>query len=36
MNDVVAHSTQYLSDTDLGSIALFLKSLPDGSSVPPP
>ncbi|WP_295950786.1 cytochrome c [Rhodoferax sp.] len=36
MNDVVAHSTQYLSETDLGSIALFLKSLPDGTSVPPP
>ncbi|SDO22094.1 Cytochrome c, mono-and diheme variants [Rhodoferax sp. OV413] len=36
MSDVVAHSTQYLTATDLGSIALFLKSLPDGAKVPPP
>jgi alcohol dehydrogenase (quinone), cytochrome c subunit len=28
MNDVVVHSTQYLSDADLNSIAVYLKSLP--------
>ncbi|ANB76349.1 alcohol dehydrogenase [Paraburkholderia phytofirmans OLGA172] len=28
MNDVVAHSTQYMTDADLRSIAAYLKSLP--------
>lgn len=30
MSDVVAHSTQYMSDEDLAAIAHFLKSLPAG------
>ena len=36
MNDVVAHSTQHLSDADLTSIALYLKSLPTGTPTPAP
>jgi mono/diheme cytochrome c family protein len=34
MNDVVAHSLQYLNDADLASIAKFLKSLPANNGVP--
>ncbi|QNP50581.1 cytochrome c [Diaphorobacter aerolatus] len=32
MSDVVAHSTQYLSDGDLNAIAVYLKALPASSS----
>jgi mono/diheme cytochrome c family protein len=35
MNDVVAHSTQYLSEADLASIAGYLKSLPASNSAKP-
>ncbi|WP_114470429.1 c-type cytochrome [Pseudorhodoferax soli] len=36
MADVVAHSTQHMTDSDLGAIAAYLKTLPatDGKSVP--
>jgi alcohol dehydrogenase (quinone), cytochrome c subunit len=35
MNDVVAHSTQYLSDADLTSMAVYLKSLPAHNDAKP-
>ncbi|MET0319582.1 MAG: cytochrome c [Duganella sp.] len=35
MNDVVAHSTQYLSDADLTSMAVYLKSLPASNNAQP-
>ncbi len=35
MNDVVAQSTQYLSDADLASIAVYLKSLPPANGAQP-
>jgi mono/diheme cytochrome c family protein len=35
MNDVVAHSTQYLSDADLTSMAVYLKSLPANNNAKP-
>lgn len=36
MNDVVTHSTQHLTETDLDSIALYLKSLAGNAPVPAP
>ncbi len=36
MNDVVAHSMQYMSKDDLGSIAKYLKSLPPANPKAPP
>jgi mono/diheme cytochrome c family protein len=36
MNDVVAHSTQHLTDADLAGIALYLKSLPADAPAPAP
>ena len=36
MNDVVAHSMQYMSKDDLGSIAKYLKSLPPANAKAPP
>lgn len=35
MNDVVAHSTQYMSDEDLAGMAAYLKSLAPGSPAAP-
>ncbi|TYQ07096.1 UNVERIFIED_ORG: mono/diheme cytochrome c family protein [Zoogloea ramigera] len=35
MNDVVAHSTQYLSNDDLTSMAVYLKSLPANNQAKP-
>ena len=35
MNDVVAHSTQYLSNEDLTSMAVYLKSLPANNQAKP-
>ncbi|MRW87917.1 c-type cytochrome [Pseudoduganella sp. FT26W] len=35
MNDVVAHSTQYLNEADLAAIAGYLKSLPAANSAKP-
>lgn len=32
MGEVIAHSTQYISDSDLHAIAAYLKSLPAGAS----
>ena len=36
MNDVVAHSMQYMGKDDLGSIAKYLKSLPPANPKAPP
>jgi mono/diheme cytochrome c family protein len=36
MTDVVMNSTQYLSDTDLNAIALYLKNRPHGAHKTPP
>jgi mono/diheme cytochrome c family protein len=35
MAEVVGHSTQYLTDADLGAIARYLKSLPPADGTPP-
>lgn len=35
MNDVVAHSMQYMTDDDLASIAVYLKSLPASNTAAP-
>ncbi|WP_435653408.1 c-type cytochrome [Enterobacter cancerogenus] len=36
MTDVIAHSTQYLSDEDLNAIAVYLKSLPAADNTAAP